>query len=67
MGDLDMHRQLCESTLYQLRWSSGKILPSDAGGLSSNPGYDVLLLFHNDILGSLGSNLVFIIPFGITY
>jgi len=25
-----------------------------------------LLLFHDDILGSLGSNLVFIIPFGIT-
>jgi hypothetical protein len=26
----------------------------------------MLLLFHDDILGSLGSNLVFIIPFGIT-
>ncbi len=27
----------------------------------------ILLLFNDDILGSLGSNLVFIIPFGITY
>jgi hypothetical protein len=31
------------------------------GVLCSNPGCYV----HNDILGSLGSNLVFIIPFGI--
>jgi hypothetical protein len=28
---------------------------------------EVLLLFHADILGRLGSNLVFIVPFGISY
>jgi hypothetical protein len=33
----------------------------DAGGQSTNTEY----FFHDDILGSLGSNLVFIIPFGI--
>ena len=53
------------ASMNQLCWPSGKRLVSEAGGLSSNPGCDVLLLFHGDILGSLGSNLVFIIPFGI--
>jgi hypothetical protein len=35
--------------------------------LGSNPGCVFLLFFHADILGRLGSNLVFIVSFGISY
>jgi hypothetical protein len=40
-------------------------LASDARGPEFKFRVLCLLLFKNDILGSLGSNLVFIIPFGI--
>jgi hypothetical protein len=43
-----------------------KYLPVMQGGPGFNSSVLCLLLFHDDILGSLGSNLVFIIPFGIT-
>ncbi len=51
--------------MYQHWWSSGIILASDARGPEFKSSVLCLLLFHDDILGSLGSNLVFIIPFGI--
>ena len=44
--------------------SSGKILACDAGGPEFKSRLFCLQLFHCDILGSQGSNLVFIIPFG---
>ena len=43
-----------------------KYLHMMQGGLSSNLGYYVYYFFMIGILGSLGSNLAFIIPFGIT-
>jgi hypothetical protein len=58
------HGQLCGDMMYQLWWSSGKIIAWGAWGLSSNPGCDVYYIFL--FLGSLSSNLFFIIPFGIT-
>ena len=61
----DWHGQLCGVILHQLWWSSGKILACDAGGPEFKSRLLCLQLFHYDILGSLGSNLVFIIPFGI--
>ncbi len=59
------HRQLCRTTVYKLWWSSGKIPACDARGSEFQSRFLCLLLFQYDILGSLGSNLVFIIPFGI--
>jgi hypothetical protein len=65
--DLDMNtEQLCVDILQQLGWSSGKTLACDAGGGAEFKSRLLCLqLFHYDILGSPGSNLVFIIPFGI--
>ncbi len=62
IGLADMFSQLGSCHL-QLWWSSDKILATDAGGQSSNPGCEVYFSWW--LLGSLGSNLVFIIPFGI--
>ena len=59
------HDQLCGYITYQRWWSSGKILAYDARGSEFKFRVLCLLLFHDDILGSLGSNLAFIIPFGI--
>jgi hypothetical protein len=59
------HGQLCGYTLYQLWWSNGKIPACDARGSEFKSRVLCLLLFQDDTLGSLGSNLVFIIPFGI--
>jgi hypothetical protein len=59
------HRQLCGDIIYQHWWSSGKILASDGRGPEFKSSVLFLLPFHDDILVSLGSNLVFIIPFGI--
>jgi hypothetical protein len=42
------------------------MLASDSRGPEFKSRVLGLLLYHYDILGSLGSNLVFIIPFGIT-
>ena len=61
------HGQLCGDILHHPWWSSGKILACDAGEPEFKSWLLCLQLFHYDILGSLGSNLVFIIPFGITY
>jgi hypothetical protein len=44
---------------------SGKTLACDGRGQEFKFRVLCLLLFHDDILGSLGSNPVFIIPFGI--
>ena len=60
------HGQLCGDNMYKLWWSSGKILACDARVPEFKSRVLCLILFHDDILGSLGSNLVFIIPFGIT-
>ncbi len=60
------HAQRCGDILYQLRWSSGKILACNAGGPEFKSRLLCLQIFHCDILGSLGSSLVFIIPFGMT-
>jgi hypothetical protein len=57
--------QLCGKVIHQHWWSRGKILVCDARGLEFKSYVLCLLLFHAYILGSLGSNLVFIIPFGI--
>jgi hypothetical protein len=43
----------------------GKILTCDARGPEFKSRVLCLLHFQGDILGSLGSNLVFTIPFGI--
>ena len=59
------HGQLCWNTMHQHWWSSGKILACDARGPEFKSSVLYLLLFHAYILGSLGSNLAFIIPFGI--
>ncbi len=59
------HGQLCGSIMHKLWWSSDKILTWDVMGPEFKSSVLCLLLFHDDILGSLGSNLVFIIPFGI--
>ncbi len=60
------HGQLCGDIINQLWWSSAKILAGWCRGPEFKSRVWCLLLFHDDILGSLGSNLVFIIPFGIT-
>jgi hypothetical protein len=70
LGDLfpqlgSSHDYLCGTIIQQLWWSSGKILACDARGSEVKSSVLCLLLFHAYILGSLGSNLVFIIPFGI--
>ena len=57
--------QFCGVFMYQLWWSSGKIPACDARESEFRSRLLCLLLFQDDILGSLGSNLVFIIPFGI--
>jgi hypothetical protein len=59
------HAQLCGNIVLEHWWSSGRILASDARGPEFKSRVLCLLLFHDDILWSLGSNLVFIIPFGI--
>ncbi len=46
--------------------TTGKILACDARGPEFKSRMLCLLLFYDDILGSLGSNLGFIFPFGIT-
>jgi hypothetical protein len=46
------HGQLCEDILYQLWWSSGKILTCDAGCLSSVPGCDFYYFFMMTSLGA---------------
>ncbi len=61
------HGQLCGVFMYQLWWSSGKIPVCDARRSEFKSRVLCLLLFQDDILGSLGSNLVFIIPFGIMW
>jgi hypothetical protein len=48
-------------------WSDVKVLITDAEVLGSNPGREVYYFFHADILGRLGSNLHFIVPFGTLY
>ncbi len=60
------HGQLCGYHVYQLWWSSGKIPAGGAMGPEFKSRVLCLLLFQDGILGSLGSNLVFIIPVGIT-
>jgi hypothetical protein len=59
------HGQLCGNVIHQHWWSSDKILACDARGPEFKSSMLCLLLFHAYILGSLGSNLAFIIPFGI--
>ncbi len=59
------HGQLCGVAMYQLWWSSCKIPACDARESEFKSRVLCLLLFQEDILGSLGSNLVFIVPFGI--
>jgi hypothetical protein len=59
------HAQLCGIIVHQHWWSSGKILACDARFPEFKCSVLCLLLFHTYILGSLGSNLAFIIPFGI--
>jgi hypothetical protein len=61
-----LHGQLCGDIMYQLWWSSGKILASYARWPEFKSRVLCLLFFHDDILGSQGSYLAFIIPFGIT-
>jgi hypothetical protein len=46
------HGQLCGNIMYQLGWSSGKILASDAGGLRLNPGCDIYDFFMMTSLGA---------------
>jgi hypothetical protein len=58
-------QQLCGNLNYQHWWSSGKILASGARGPEFKFSVLCLLLFHDDILWSLGLNLAFMIPFGI--
>jgi hypothetical protein len=58
--------QLCGRIMYQLSWSSGKIHACKASGSEFKSRVLCLLLFQDDFFGSLGSNLVYIIPFGIT-
>jgi hypothetical protein len=60
-----LHGQLCGHIKHQHWWSSGKILACDARGPEFKTSLLCLLLFHAYNLGSLGSNLAFIIPFGI--
>ncbi len=49
------HGQACGDILYQLWWSSGKILQCNAGGPEFKSMVLFLQLFHYDILWSLGS------------
>jgi hypothetical protein len=56
-------QQLCGNCMFlALKWSIVKIHTTVAGVLGSK-----LIFFHADILARHGSNLVFIVPFGISY
>jgi hypothetical protein len=61
------HKQLCGNSVYWLWRSNVKILTTVAWVLCSNPGCEFYYFFHADILGRLGSNLVFIVPLGNSY
>ncbi len=52
------HWLLCGDFMYQHWWSRGKILTWDARGPEFKSRVLYLLHFQDDILGSLGSNLV---------
>jgi len=61
------HEQFCRDTMHQL-WCSmvAKYLLVMQEAWVQIRSVFYLILFHEDILGGLGSNLVFIIPFGNT-
>jgi hypothetical protein len=52
--------QICGALIY-VALPSDKLPVPDAGG----PKFKSRIFFHEDIFGNLGTNLVFIIPFGI--
>jgi hypothetical protein len=51
----------------RLWWSNVKILTAVAGVLGSNSLVGNLIFCRAEFLGRLGSNLVFIVPFGTLY
>ncbi len=56
--------QLCGDSMYLALMVPLKNTYFWCRGLGSNPGLWSLIFVHADILGRLGSNLVFIVPFG---
>jgi hypothetical protein len=65
-SNLDMY-SFVETLSIWLWWSNVKILSTVEGFFGSSPGCEVYFFLHADILGRLGSNLVFIVPFGTSY
>jgi hypothetical protein len=61
------HEQLCGDTYYLAL----VVQCQNTYRYCRGPGFETsvrfLIFFHADILGRLGPNLVFIIPFGISY